>query len=273
MESKKRWYRKWNLDVSKEEVKAIIAACQDPEKYSKTSLSGPHTPPDTADLNGQKLVFRGEGRVFGFDIVSGNELRFTENGGEPKTCFCNIKTLDSEIYFLNHLVPGFEFSRQITLVADMKTGFATVCDAHIGTEYSNIDVGREFIFGKLDGQYEGGEMHRFTTDLVGKAVEWEYGPDMIKIKHIYNSNLFYSYCAQTKNGAWMACNPADYVKIRDNVFIFSFVEERQIGLQALFLIDLNKMHDVGCFYGVGSDHLTSACVGAVGVMVNPNTIF
>ncbi len=273
MESKKRWYRKWNLDVSKEEVKAIVAACSNPEKYSKSSLAGPHTPPDTADLNRMTLVFRGEERVFSFEIVSENELNFTENSGEPKTCFCNIKTLDNEIYFINHLVPGYEFSRQITLVADMKTGCATVCDAHFGTEYSNIDVAREFIFGKLDGQYESGQMHHFTAELVGKAVEWEYGPNIIKIKHVYNSNLYYSYCAQTTNGAWMACNPADFIKIRDNVFIFSFVEERQAGLQALFLIDLNKMHDVGSFYGVGSDHMTSACVGAIGKMADPNTIF
>ena len=60
--------------------------------------------------------------------------------------------------------------------------------------------------------------------------------------------------------------------MKDKVFIFSFVEERQIGRQALFLIDLNKMHDVGSFYGVSSDHLTSACARAVGNSADMNTI-
>jgi hypothetical protein len=273
MESKSRWYRKWNLDISKEEVKAVVAANSVPEKYSKTSLAGPYTPPDSADLNGKTLTFRGEGRVFGFEIISQNELRFSEAGEAPKACFCNIKTMDNEIYFVNHLVPGAECSRQITLIADMKTGCATVCDAHIGTAYSNIDVDREFIFGKLDGDYEGGDMHHFTTELVGKAVVWDYGTGIIEIKHIYHSNLFYSYCANTKQGAWMATNPADYIKIKDNMFVFSFVEERQFGLQALFLIDFDKLHDVGSFYGVGSDHITSACVGAIGKTADTNTIF
>jgi hypothetical protein len=70
----------------------------------------------------------------------------------------------------------------------------------------------------------------------------------------------------------MACNPADYVKIRDDLFLFSFVEERQVGVQAVFLIDLTRMHDVGCFYGVSNGHFTSACIGAVGEMADPNTI-
>jgi hypothetical protein len=273
MESKKRWYRKWRLDVSKEEVKAIVAECSTPDKYSKTSLAGPSTPPDSADLNGKTLTFRGEDRIFSFEIISENELCFSESSEDPKTCFCNIKTMDNEIYFINHLVPGVECSRQITLIADTKTGCATVCDAHIGTENSNIDVDREFIFGKLDGEYEAGEMHHFTIELVGKAVEWNYGTGIIDIKHIYHSNLFYSYCASTSQGAWMATNPADYIKIKNNIYIFSFVEERQFGLQALFLIDFDKMHDVGSFYGVGSDHITSACVGAIGKMADPNTIF
>ena len=273
METQERWYRKWNLDVSKEEVKAIVAQCSSPDKYSKTSLAGPYTPPDSAALNGKTLTFRGEGRVFGFEIISENELRFTENSATPKACFCKIKTLDNEVFFINHLVPGVECSRQITVIADLKTGFATVCDAHLGTENSNIDVDREFIFGKLDGAYEGGEMHHFTIELVGKAVEWDYGTGIIDIKHIYHSNLFYSYCANTRQGAWMATNPADYIKIKNNLFVFSFVEERQVGLQAVFLIDLDRMHDVGSFYGFGGDHITSACVGARGKIADPNTIF
>ena len=71
----------------------------------------------------------------------------------------------------------------------------------------------------------------------------------------------------------MATNPADYVKIRDKVFLFSFVEERQHGLHALFLIDLERYHDIGVFYGVSADHMTSACIGAKGSPAPLTTIF
>ena len=275
MENRNRWYRKWNLDVPREVVEAAVAAnTDDPAKYNRTSLAGPYTPPDSEDLNGKTLVFRTNDKVMVFQMVSTNAVRFSENGSVPKDCFCNVKTLDHEIYLINQLIPGYAMGRQVTLVADLKNGCATVCDAHFGTENSNIDVGRDFLFGILDGLYRGGERHQFTDELVGKAMEWTYGPDVIHIKHMYTSNLYYTYSAYSpKYGAWMATNPADYVKLRDNVYIFSFVEERQHGLQAFFVIDFDRLHDMGCFFGVGADHVTSACVGAEGKLAPCTTIF
>lgn len=273
MRSGKRWYRKFVFDRPAEEVERIIAESTDPESYSHTPLAGPYTPADTADLVGRTLEFKGEERCFAFRFTALNELWFKEADAEEKRCFCNVKTLDQEIYFANFLVPGYVRSRQVTLVADLKTGCATVCDATIGTPNSNIDVDHEFFFGRLEGEFEGGELHGFTSELVGKAITWTYSPKIISIKHIYNSNLYYTYMAKTDAmGVWMACNPADYVKIRDNIFLFSFIEERQVGLQSLFLIDLNRMHDIGCFYGAGSGHLTSACLGAIGEMSDPMTV-
>lgn len=277
METQKRWYRKWDLDVSKEAVRKAVARYAAPEQfdtYSKSSYTGPYTPEDSCGLNGKKLVFRSEELVFQFEILSGNELFFTDSHSAHVFCKGNVKTLDGEVFFVNHLVPGYDFCRQITLVADMKSGYATVCDAHFGTPYSNIDVGRDFYFGKLDGVFpEKGEPHHFTTEMLGKAVIWDYGVGPIELKHIYSSNLYYSYSMKTENGAWMATNPADYIKVRDQYYIFSFVEERQPGLQALFLMDFGKMHDVGSFFGVAKDHVTSACVGAIGKYADFLTVF
>ena len=272
MRNKKRFYRKFDLDVSREEVERIVAEYSDPESYSHSPLAGPYTPPDTDALVGMTLAFRGEEKTCSLRITALNELWFREEGQEEKRCFYNAKTLDNEVFLVNFLVPGYAASRQITMIPDMKSGCATIVDAKIGTEYSNIDVDRDFYFGRLEGDFAGGELHGFTTELLGKSIIWEYSPKIIKIKHIYNCDIYYTYKNLTVNGTWMACNPADYVKIRDNVYLFSFVEERQAGIQAIFLIDLTRMHDVGCFYGVSSGHLTSACLGAVGEMADPNTI-
>lgn len=276
MESKKRWYRKWDLDIPKETVKAVVAEWVTPEKfpiYSKTKLGEAFTPDDVPDLDGKTLVFRGEGRVFTFAFLGGHNIQFTDGDKAPVDCLGNIKTMDHEVYFVNHLVPGYECARQITLIADLKNGCATVCDAHFGTPNSNIDVGREFIFGQLDDYYTGGELHGFTNDLVGTAIAWNYGVGQLTIKHIYCCNTYYTYCASTPMGDWMATNPADYVKIRDNLYLFSFVEERQHGLQAEFLIDTEKLHDIGCFFGFSPDHISSACVGALGTKANILTLF
>jgi len=273
MKNKAKWYRKFNLDVSKDTVReAVRMYAGDPEKYSHSSLQGPYCPEDSTALDGKTLVFRGEGHVLRFDVGGAHRLRFKDGDTESKECYTNIKTMDGEVFLLNQLIPGYEFSRQITMIADMKTGNATVCDAHFGTAYSNVDVDREFYFGRLDGDYAPGPLHCFTDELVGKAYEWNYGK--LVIKHMYVSNLYYTYSHPgNTNGAWMATNPADYIKIRDGLYLFSFVEERQHGLQAIFLIDTEKCHDIGCFYGVSADHVTSACIGAIGTPAELTTIF
>ncbi len=270
----KRWYRKFNLDIDAETVKAAIANTTDPEVYTKISLAGPWTPPDVDDLVGKTLTFRNEEHVYTFQFDGLNDVKFGDDGADPKACYCNVKTLNGEVYFVNFLVPGYEWCRQITFVPDMKYGYATIVDAHFGTENSNIDVSREFKFGTLDGEFEeGGEPHDFTDELIGKAIEWKYTERLMKIKHSYFCNLYYTYSALAPGGAWAATNPANYTKVRDNLYIFSFVEERQAGLQGLFLIDLDQVHDVGCFFGVSADHVSSACAGAKGEMASTNTIF
>ena len=218
MRSKQRFYRKFRLDVPREEVEKAVAENFDPQKYAFSRLQGPYTPPDVEDLVGKKLAFRGEEKNYDFDFTAINEVGFKEEGEPEKKCYVNVKTLDGEVYFVNFLVPGYATSRQITLIADMKTGCGTVMDAHVGTPNSNIDVDRDFYFGRFEGDFEGGELHGFTTELLGKSIIWEYSPNIIKIKHIYNCDIYYTYKNLTEFGTWMACNPADYVKIRHFLF-------------------------------------------------------
>ncbi len=275
MANMKRFYRYFKVDTTREEIEKVVAEGFDPDKYAHSrTMKGVYCPPDTDALVGKSFYLRCEQREYGFSFPSINEVVFSEPGEPDKKNYVNVKTLDNEIFFVNFLVPGYATSRQITLIADTKTGCGTVVDAHVGTEYTNIDVGRDFFFGRFDGEFEGGELHGYTTEMVGTAIEWSYGPDAITVqRHIYNSNLYYTYGNVTKSGAWMATNPADYVKIRDNIYLFSFVEERQGGVQATFLMDLNQMHDVGCFYSAGHEHLSSACVGAIGKKADPFIIF
>ena len=170
MRNKKRYYRKFNLDVSRETVEKIVAEyAGDPEKYSHSPLAGPYTPPDTDELVGKTLAFRGEEKDYDFRFTALNEVWFKEKGEEEKRCFCNVKTLDHEVFFVNFLVPGYATSRQITLIPDMVSGCATVVDAKVGTEYSNIDVDRDFYFGRLEGNFAGGELHGFTTECWARA--------------------------------------------------------------------------------------------------------
>ena len=85
MKTKPRWYRKWDLDVSRDVIEASVAKFgSDPANYAHSSLEGPYCPADSEALCGRKLVFRGEGHVFAFDFGALHCVRFSEDGGEEK---------------------------------------------------------------------------------------------------------------------------------------------------------------------------------------------
>ena len=62
------------------------------------------------------------------------------------------------------------------------------------------------------------------------------------------------------------------MKINDHQYLFSFLEERQTGVQGLFLINMDSLHDVGCFSGInGEDRFESYTVGARGELTTMET--
>ena len=82
--NKKRFYRKFRLDVPREEVEKTVAEGMDPEKYSHTPLAGPYSPPDVDDLVGKTLAIRGEEKNYDIRVTGLNELYLKEEGEEEK---------------------------------------------------------------------------------------------------------------------------------------------------------------------------------------------
>lgn len=50
--------------------------------------------------------------------------------------------------------------------------------------------------------------------------------------------------------ALMWSSPATYVKITDEVYMFSWTESRCSGIQGTFVLNLRTMHDCGVCFGV-----------------------
>ena len=53
--AKQRWYRKWDLDISKEDVKKAIDSSLDPKEYTQIRFDGPYAPKDNDDLKGKGI--------------------------------------------------------------------------------------------------------------------------------------------------------------------------------------------------------------------------
>ena len=50
---------------------------------------------------------------------------------------------------------------------------------------------------------------------------------------------------------FMATNPCDQTKIRDDLYICSTIEERQTGVELVMLMNLSLMSDVQSIFGIG----------------------
>lgn len=261
-----RMQRRWP-SLTREEVQKLFDEAP-PKKYAHGGLGeGEYMPPYSDALTGKSYVLQFEDYpavTYSFNSI--HELTMTE-GKNSYTDYALVHEAEPGLFFIHHAIKGTNPPRVNTVILDLNTGLVTLCRAEVGNEVEAREMSHKFYFGKIAG-YDSypEEIHHFTSDLVGKAIYWTYHEGkMPPLKHIYSSELYYSYVMQFGDKCWMASNPADFVKINDHQYIFSFLEERQAGAQGLFLINMDTLHDVGCFTGInGFGQFEAYTVGAKG---------
>ena len=267
---RKRWPRTWT-PLTEEQVHTIVNDTP-VEQFSKGGMGeGPYMPPYSEALNGVSMTFAfPEGKIY-YEFVEKNLLRWHDGDGNWHDEFCFMAEFEPGIFFIRHIRTIEPTRGTATLVWDRNTGLVTICREKFGNYRAPREIDRDFWFGEqFDEAYprEGEKHHYDDTMLVGKSIRWSYFPDREAIQHIYSSPLYYTYVMRPGDMEWIATNPANYVKINDHLCIFSFIEERQTGVQGFFLINTETLHDVGAFLGVnGEDKFECYMVGAVGELV------
>ena len=272
---KTRMIRRWE-SLTEEEVYAIAQAAK-PEQYANMGFAnGPYMPAYAEELVGRKFEFVfDEGFSCSYVFSDLHELIWNQDGEEKSEYYNAHESSRKGVYFVQHMIKNSRPVQSRTLIFDLNTNLVTLCHAQIGNGVEPREVAHEFFFGyvKTDAPAPTAR-HGFTRDLIGKAITWTYRHDDFYVKHIYSSEYFYTYAMLKGDGCWMASNPADFIKIADDLYIFSFLEERQVGTQAVFLMDLAKMHDVASFFSINPDRqLECYTTGAVGVWDTPHTCF
>ena len=269
----KRMDRRWS-QYTREDIQKIADATP-VEKYTCTWLSkGDYMPSFSGRLSGKEIkLLLDSGEQYLYRFTGKRELEWTGPDGVVHEEYYEALEAPGEeaICMVQHYCQKSVPPRAHTLVLDFGTGLVTMCIATVGVPQSAREVGRTFLFGIMDGFEDSGKRHEFTEELVGKSVLWTYHEkEQVKVKHIYTAPLYYTYCMTGENGTcWVASNPADYVKINDHVYIFSFVEERQAGTQGFFLINMELLHDVGSFFGVQAHGMECCTFGAKGELASP----
>lgn len=206
------------------------------------------------------------GNAIEYDVFSKDMLRWRIDGGEWKedryACFQS----DKELYFFSHIMSGDPDVSCMSQVIDFRNGLTTTVKAGIGNWHSEWEAGADVYFGTLkykDIKPPFAARHHFTDELVGKCFAWCYGANMQSI-HLYSSPESYSWTIFQGDNSGGACwsSPCFYIKIRPEVYLLQWVEEKCNGSQGLVIFNRKTQHDSGFFYGVNEDGLRLQVTGA-----------
>lgn len=171
-----------------------------------------------------------------------------------------------DIIMFSHIHTGSPEHRCVSFAADFSTGLVTCVDSHIGNWRTDWEVGNSVIFGVIEAEgIKAPDMrrHAFTTDLVGKSIAWAYSDVMTSV-HVYSSPNSYSWTIflSDYSGGMTWSSPCFYVKLREDAYMFGWVEETCNGNQGLMVFNPRIMHDCGYFYGINEKGLSLTTLGA-----------
>ncbi len=217
--------------------------------------------PPTNKLSGKSFILRFDsGCAWEYEITDAFGLRFRDVGETMwREERCEVFESDEDLYFLTHALTGtlpFE-SRAITL--DFREGLVTCVSGVMANEQHPREPIQSFLFGVID--MPGVEIpkykrHGYTAELVGTSYMWTYSRQ-ITSQHIYTTPWSYSWTivvdGMTPSVMWSS--PCRYAKIRDGIYVMSWVEDRSQGIMSTILFNTKTMHDCGVGFGVNHDQV------------------
>lgn len=276
-----------------------IIPCESVEELARQMAAGgstaswmttPNDPDAVEHLKGRTFtLLLGNGTDMVLDFSDSETLVWTLNGAAQPSCKYGVACAPGmpDIIFLHYYCTGERYPRCMELILDLATGYCTAIDARLGQIPENPrEVTREICFGEIKGQDHPVESakHCYTTDLVGRAIHWEMPAFTGKppIKHIYLSPKYYGIFMTRDDACFMSADPAEYIRIRDGLYLVTVVEERRSGIQLTFLINTDLLEDVVGHFGIsmgnemGEDTPQIACTmmtGRKGTFVPMETVF
>ena len=193
--------------------------------------------------NGPTLTYR-----FG----SNQRLEVSENDGRGIDAGYGALTLDHVTLF-SHMVPGTQ--RGYNVIVDDDTGLATVFEVWFSGFEDNREVQREVYFGYVErpGEPTPGTRHSRTNRIEGKGFYWKQDTG-VETLEFYPSTFYSNFVELTRFGGELGfCAPTDYIKINDDLYIYQRTECEFSGTMTLYVLDVNRVEQVGVRLGFGAD--------------------
>lgn len=200
-------------------------------------------------LAGRTLrIVTDNGPALNYRFGDGRRLELSENGAPAIGAGYGALTLD-HVTFFSHMVPGTQ--RGYNVVVDENTGLATVFEVWFSGFLDNREVQREVYFGYVErsGQAPPASRHARTNRIEGKGFYWRQDTG-VETLEFYPSTFYSNFVEITRFGGELGfCGPSDYVKINDDLYIYSRTECEFSGTMTLYVLDANRVQQVGVRLG------------------------
>jgi hypothetical protein len=258
-----------------------------------------YRPPKCFELVGEKFeLVMDDGYDYTAEFVDRDHIIFGRKGEEKQYDYDCAKPEDLT-YFVNIELTGAVPRTGVTLVLDTEQSLVTSCICTVGQNprYPKMTKGR-ILFGAIrrpDGTVPT-IRHGYTRDLLGKSINWHYGKQ--ETAHVYYSERYYRLthtpesmeerrrrdpefirAREEEDARRTYEDHCDYIKIKDGVYAFHVDEElvcleRGSGNNLFFLMNLNRLHDVGRSFGHnGEGQPENYIYGAVGEYYDASDVF
>ena len=236
---KEQMHRIAYTKLTEAQITAKLAAAPNPKSAS----------PLSDVLVGKSLrIVTDQGPTLSYRFATNNRLNVAEGDGRAVEAGYGALTLDHVALF-THLVPGTQ--RGYHVVVDQESGLATVFEVWFSGFTDNREVQREIYFGYVaeTGKAVPESRHALTNRIEGKGFYWRQDTG-VETLELYPSTFYSNFVELTRSGGELGfCAPSDYVKINDDLYVYSRVECEFSGVQTLYVLDANRAEQVGVRLG------------------------
>jgi hypothetical protein len=237
----------------KEQMHRIKYTKLTPEQISvklAAVVSGPTSASPLSDVfagKSLKIIVDG-GPALSYRFTGNNRVSVTEGDGEAVQAGYGALTID-RVAFFSHLVPRTQ--RGYIVAIDQDTSLATVFEVWFSGYQDNREVQRQVSYGYVEqsGRAAPTARHAITNRIEGKGFYWKQDTGIETIEY-YPSVMFSNFVELTRFGGELSfCAPSDYIKITDDLYIYSRVEAEFSGTMTTYVLNLNRAEQVGVRLG------------------------
>ena len=220
------------------------------DKLSTVAASGPKSASPLSDVFAGKSIriVTDKGLALAYTFSRTNRLSVSENGGAAAEAGYGTLTLSS-VAFFSHMIPGTQ--RGYAVAVDQATNLATVFELWFSGYEDNREVQREIYYGYVEqpGQQPPATRHVTTNRVEGKGFYWKQDTGAETLEFC-PSAAYSNFVELSRLGGELGfCAPSDYIKINDDLYIYSRTECEFSGTFTAYVMDLNRVEQIGVRLG------------------------